>query len=138
MKLVRQKHSMGCGVACMAMLLDVTYEEAAAHFKDRNLETNGVVSIELDSVLADLGYAIQIQYPKDHRWQEREQWPPAPFAERHVCQVYRGLPENSGCAHMVVMDQSGIVFDPLQDELTTLLAYQTINHVKGVHRVQLL
>ncbi len=33
MKLVRQKHKLDCGVACMAMLLKCTYNEVIIYFK---------------------------------------------------------------------------------------------------------
>ena len=33
MQLVSQRYKLDCGVACMAMLLHTTYEDAASHFK---------------------------------------------------------------------------------------------------------
>lgn len=129
MQLVRQEHRMGCGAACIAMIHGVTYEQAIAMFPGVDFEKNGIGWMQADSLLGDLGYAVRRIYAKNHLWQDREEWPPPPFAKVHLCQVVTSM------CHFVVMDSSGVVLDPLCDDPKTLRSYEKVNHVAGIFDV---
>ena len=130
MRLVKQQHAMGCGVACVAMILGETYEDACRHFPGVDFETRGIVYLQVDSLLMDRGYAVRRMYRQTHQYIDRPLWPPTPFAAQHVCQVVIG----QNC-HFVVMDSGGIVLDPLKDLVGSLFDYEKVNQVMGLYLI---
>lgn len=113
MRLIPQEHANACSVAAVAMVTGLTYAEMVSRFAldENRLSTHGFIAFEWDHWLAELGWAVQRVYVTDCRQNDRPQWPPAPWAERHLCEV-RAV-EGANCLHLVVMDGTGKVFDPL-------------------------
>lgn len=136
---VRQEHSHDCGIACMAMVMGVSLEEARAAYERRYPGatangrgiTQGITDVELDVVLAEEGYATARLYSgtKDR---PRTPWPPRPWADAHIACV---LLANGG--HFVVLLRDGTVLDPAHDEPTTLAdpRFTSVQHVAGVVRL---
>lgn len=130
MKHIQQQHPMGCGPACIAMLLGITYEQALSYFPNTDWNTRGICYMQADSLLMDSGYAVRRKYRQTHCYEDRPVWPPTPFADRHLCQVKIG----QNC-HFVVMDGSGLVLDPLRTSPSTLQDYEHVNQVMGLYPV---
>lgn len=130
---VAQEDADGCSVATVAMILDVSYDEAklllTIPFSKKRL-----CEIEIDAALFDAGFATQRRYHFDPVKQEkRAVWPPAPFAPMHWALVVA-----TQGAHAVAMDSEGLVYDPFRRERSTLQHpdYREIHHVTGVWRVK--
>lgn len=128
-QLVRQRQSHDCGIACLAMLLGVTLEEAGAAYdrvypgarsRGRGV-TEGLAYVELDVVLAEEGLATARlwQGPRDNR---RVPWPPAPWADLHLVQAG---------THFVVLLRDGTVLDPARGE-ASLTAYDDVQSIAAV------
>lgn len=114
MRWVGQTHVNGCGPACVAMIIDVSYDDACAlieasptHSRGRDWDTGGTNHMAVDHVLQNHGFWRQRTY---RAWQP-ETWPPEPWAPVHLCQVE----QPSGNSHFVVMTADGTVLDPMHD-----------------------
>lgn len=138
MKLVRQKHARGCGVAALAMLTGDDYDAVAVYFRGIDLDAKGLYLCGLDDYLVDRGYAIArkkryLGFFGGDGAPPREPWPPAPFADVHLCEVE--VYEKAPVYHFVVMLRDGAVLDPLADGPRRLSDYHRVNSVAGVYRV---
>lgn len=128
---VRQKHSLGCGHACLAMLAGVSYDEIVSCLGDPDL-THGTHTDAIDAWLCENGYAISRIYRFKSGRIERKPWPVSPWAEVHIAQV--AIP---GGSHFVILLHDGTVLDPNKVEPTTLEdpGYEGVNHIAGVFKV---
>lgn len=127
--LVRQQHSHECGIACMAMVMGVSIDEARAAF-DRVYPgmrqrsgygiTQGIIDMFMDAVLAEEGYAVARLWhgSKDNR---REPWPPEPFADVHIAQAFL-----ANGAHYIVLLADGTVLDPASPALRQWTEYTNV------------
>ncbi len=127
MRHVRQEEPDGCGVACLAMLTDATYEEVA----------KTVVAIGLGNP-SDLKPEIMRRYLEAHGWFTRcvltraeagGRWPPEPFAPAHCAMVQRTM---SSPGHWVVMLGDGGVLDPNRVIHQTLRDFKVCSMVYGL------
>lgn len=126
MKLVRQKHEDGCAVAVFAMLTGRTYAAAVKRLGfvagDGGLR-HGALKRELER---EGRFCRTVD---DRRWTLGE-WPPRPFAPQHFAVVHQN---DTGNAHVVAMDNCGVLFDPLGAQRPARLdAYQVVQEVVGV------
>lgn len=123
---VGQEDGNGCGIACLAMLSGHTYQEVRADFDVTLMRSH----VDYDQWLTEQGYALARRY----RWwkgAERAAWPPAPWADVHLCEVL--VPGFVGGSHMVVMLADGTVLDPLSREsVRRLIDYECVYHVSAV------
>ena len=128
---VGQEEPYGCGAAAIAMLTGRTYQEVVSELGDSWTE-HGLHDPE--SLLADMGYALARRYRVMQYHgivnEERTPWPPEPFGDVHICQVYVSKP----MAHMVVMLRDGTVLDPVTPEPKRLADYLDVNWVAAVVR----
>lgn len=131
---VAQNDTYGCGVAVLAMLFGISYQEAKARFPAYDPAKHG---IHVDDVLVDFGYALATKWNTFHwrffcnsREEPRNPWPPEPFASTHICKVR--VTANSPCFHWVVMLADGKVLDPLTPEPKRLTDYDTVVSVSAV------
>lgn len=135
MRWVRQEHASGCGPACLAMVLDVSYGEACAlieaspaHGKGRDWVSGGTNHFALDHILQQHGFWRQRTY---RAWEPEGNWPPEPWAPVHLCQIE----QPSGNAHFVVMLADGTVLDPMRDGPPHGLGvYPDVLNVVGLRR----
>lgn len=120
MRLIRQRYDADCGVAALAMLLDLDYEAAAALLPKPSHV--GLQTTRLNSIMASFGYAVR-----------RLKGKRAPFAERHLLEVrcFRGHEPG----HFCVMDEAGLVLDPALDLAQRMSDYHLISHINGFYRV---
>lgn len=137
-RLVRQEHDWGCGVAALAMVTGQTYDEVRTWILDHRvyavmgqeeapadwLAQHGVTQYVLDWYLGEHGFAWRRLY---RAWVAADSWPPKPFAPVHVAQVI----QPSGMAHFVVLTADGRVLDPMSDAPRTLSDWERINFVQG-------
>jgi hypothetical protein len=129
MRVVLQTDQSGCAAACLAIILDSTYEAAKERFPKKDFTRRGTTVISIDRQLVRAGFSIE------RRFQERgEYWPPEPWAEAHLCLVHP-VENERGCNHWVVMDRTGKVFDPCRKRLCKLSTYGRVLHVAAVHPV---
>lgn len=122
----------GCGIACLAMLLDLTYVRTKALFPDL-CEACGVETDVLDHALASQGYYVR----RLHRYREYDGkpepvWPPPAFAPRHLCLVTQTAADY--VQHWIVTDFNHNVFDPADAayQLCGLDRYHEVVSVAGV------
>lgn len=129
---VAQEDSRGCTLAALAMVMGRTYAdvkaEILAEHPERDFSERGINYMDGDQLLAHWGYATArlFRYYVSHH---REVWPPAPFAEVHMCEV-ECSPTSAG--HSVVMLADGTVLDPLTPETRRLTDYHKVNSVAAV------
>jgi hypothetical protein len=138
LRLVRQEHTWGCGVAALAMVTGQTYDDVRTWILDHWthavtgqetppadwLADHGVTQYVLDWFLGEHGYA----WRRIYRAWSNGSWPPDPFAPAHVAQVV----QPSGMAHFVVLTAEGRVLDPMSDTPRSLTDWEQINHVQGI------
>lgn len=131
---VRQEHPLGCGIACLAMILQVTYAEANDMFSIFN--GTGVRTVQMDEFLACYGFAVARIWSrtelKSYRRRKRPFWPVKPFAPLHFCLVK--VSSDRPIFHYVVMLEDGSVLDPEFPEPTTLAHYEAVEYITGVTR----
>lgn len=130
MKWVKQLELMGCGPACVAMILGEEYEAATKRFKRDDFTTKGVSQEAIDRILAEAGYAVQRLWPRG-----LEVWPPKPFAPAHICRMRTmEMVGTTRVHHYVVMDEIGVIYDPDNFDLVSLTQYRWTLDVAGVFK----
>ena len=128
-----QAGDSGCGIACLAMLLDLPYarvKQLAPRFCDTLC---GVTYEHLFQFLAEQGYAVQCI--ERVRWYDgaiRKPWPPRPWADRHLVNVDQTRTDIDD--HYVVLDRRGRVYDPADAAYapSRLSRYYRVNWVAAV------
>lgn len=131
MRYVKQEEKMGCGPACLAMVLGESYERSTCRF-DRDFDKKGLSNRRLDRMLAHLGYSVRRVFPEKDK-----PWPPKPFAPVHIVRV-RGYGKLRAARvhHFVVMDWDGGIYDPDNASLTSLHSYRWTLDVTGIYKHQ--
>lgn len=136
-QLILQKHPFGCGHAALAMLTGKGYEEIVAEFPGVDPTLRGLKVTEIDIYAAINGMAVLRLFSESRNSigeKTTTPWPPAPFAQVHLCLV--DVTENSPCAHWVVMLADGAVLDPTTTERKSLFDYHRIMNVAGIYKIQ--
>ena len=131
---VLQTDSWGCTFAVIAMLTGRSYasvrDEIRERFNDDNVgATKGITYLDVVHLLIEAGYWTQLKYRWFFNNQEREVWPPAPWAELHYCEV---IVKGGSGSHAVVVLADGTVLDPLTKEPRQLADYEKTNLVVGL------
>jgi hypothetical protein len=143
MKIVRQKHARGCGIATLAMVLDCEYDDIAKVFManpfekgdpTRDFENKGLYQLEIEMHLFKHRYAIlkKYQFDRENGAMSRY-WPPTPFAPAHIAFVE--VFENAPMMHIVAMEAFGVVRDPLTDDPKRLTDYFKVLNVMGLWKI---
>lgn len=133
-KHVRQVDEFGCGLACLAMVMNTTYDEVQTMFSIFN--GRGVYTRQVDEFLASYGFAVARYFKRTFlrgnstRGNKREHWPIKPFAPIHICLV-KVKPE-SKFNHFIIMLDNGIILDPDKEGTHTLDSYHDILHIAGI------
>lgn len=130
MQWVGQEELHACGVACLAMLLDSTYQVVRADMRAA-LTRTGLTLMQCDSYLQDRGFAVARKHSTvPHTKTKSVSWPPAPFADRHLCLVrVKGAKKRW---HYVVLQSDGVVLDPSTPEPQALSDYAYVYNVAGL------
>lgn len=130
---VRQEDSNGCGIACLAMILEKTYTEVLAEFT--YFDGTGLDNHIVDEYLADKGYAVSRKYKAAH-WNQprysnnpRKDFLGEPFAQIHLVQARIGDRN-----HYVVMLRDGTVLDPITPKPQTIDGYEILN-ITGIAKL---
>ena len=137
LRLVRQEDPWGCMFASLAMVMGLSYAEAKAlvhpyHFTKPGF--NGINQTHMEGILSERGYAIAMRFLHFHSGAgDRDVWPPAPWADRHICEVHA---LSNGGPHAVVLRADGRVFDPWHGEVESLARYPRVLWVAAVYRVR--
>lgn len=121
---------MGCRLACVAMVLGISYAEAKAEAEridgPTDWATQGADYWTSDRILFRYGWAVQRHYVA---WYD--DWPLKPFAPVHLIEIR----QPSGRGHSLVMDADGRVFDPNRPGIFTLADYPEVQNIQGLFRV---
>lgn len=133
-KNVIQCDSKGCGIAAVAIVAEKPYKEVRQYIHlDRDFTQDGMYDTELEGLLEVFGFSYQSRYKHLARLgTPREVWPPAPFADSHICQV-RNLPDKA--YHYVVMQKDGRVLDPWWGVVQGLHRYPEVLQVHGLWKI---
>ncbi len=127
MKWVHQEDAQGCGIACLAMVTGVSYGQVREEFAP-GWEDNGFTTFELDTFLAEHGYATSRKYKCiTHQRRDRETWPPEAWGDVHIACVG---------THFVVWLRDGTVLDPATPDARRLSDYSTVGSVAVVQRIR--
>lgn len=136
MNWLEQVERAGCGIACMAMLLETTYARVVEEAPMFCGGKCGVDYLHLDHFLASRGYAVQrLERDQHFSGERRAKWPPKPWAEKHLVLVTQTRADID--SHYVVMDSKGKVYDPSDATYvpSRLSRYYRVEWVAGVWKV---
>ncbi len=126
---VGQEEGKGCAVACVAMVLSLSYWNARALFPHFDPEA-GVLPLDAIRVLGEYGWASVEKFPHySPEKVDRRRWPLSPFAPVHLVQVI-----STGC-HAVLLLEDGTVLDPLYNRERALHQYKRVLSITGLWRV---
>lgn len=135
---VLAKDDCGCVVACLAMVTGQDYEAVARWLDDHNwpFREGGLYAHQEEQFLDEHGYVVRRRamnhYADGKNNVLRSPWPPAPFADVHLCTV---AATEDGPHHLVVMLRDGAVLDPATTEPRMLASYHKVFNVAAVYRV---
>lgn len=134
---VAQPNGYGCAIACVAMIVGKTYDEAERWFLDQGLARErlerGVYDALWLEALDRHGFVYVNRWRCDpyHNHSDRPVWPPEPFAPVHIF-----CSDVAAGHHAAVMMADGAVLDPYKRERTAITHpdYLQIYQVVGVWR----
>lgn len=137
-KRIQQQDLMGCGIACAAMIRGFSYADTRDLFirlggdESRLTQRAGIDTCQMEELLLICGFALARKYRfNQFTNNERDAWPPEPFADLHLCQVRVG---NRG--HFVVMLKDGTVLDPAATGQKQLSSYEQVDFVAAVASIE--
>jgi ABC-type bacteriocin/lantibiotic exporter with double-glycine peptidase domain len=61
---ISQKHNLGCGAACLAFLLNISYDKVVNYFGEKKLNNEGLYLKEMIKFLKKYGYEGDYKYLK--------------------------------------------------------------------------
>lgn len=118
-KLIRQKHRLGCGIACLAMIAGISYDESLAllHPNREKGEVTSVYTDRLVDVIRDLGYHCSIYWGN---------FPLDLFKSRTIIGVtYPKTKSNHAESHVVIWDPiENRIYDPYRSRALPKKSYQ--------------
>jgi hypothetical protein len=120
-----------CWVAALAMVTGQGFEAVQAGVSPE-IKSGADYFVE-DSYLEAHGYAVARRFNSVPHLNERErvEWPPAPWADVHLCGVIK-----HGSPHAVVMLADGTVLDPNTPQTYRLSDYDSVYTVAAVVKVK--
>lgn len=147
MNYIKQEQSHGCGIASLAMILGLSYKDVVKDWrlvveKDicdgkeyeqryNDFDHGGLSHMCIDAYLADKGYATRRMYRHQSFLRaDRADWPPLPFGPVHICDVRTSM------GHVVVMLDTGEVYDPWYGTGRKLSDYEQVYSVAAVYKVE--
>lgn len=113
MILVRQEHSEGCLIACLAMVSDKTYADVFAMFTRHDPTESGLNEYQVQDFLSQHGFSFQIinKYSWMGEDKRRGVWPAPLSAELTICRVDGG--RGGEWSHGIVVTRDGVAYDPV-------------------------
>lgn len=130
---VWQEDEHGCGIACAAMLTGKPYQQVRDAFAPL-LAKREVTDRAVEEYLIAHGFSFQRLFGVSALTNEdRDPWPPAPFADLHLCVVSQceGSDNPYCCGHMVVLLADGTVLDPTVPQPKRLDDYRRVLYVSA-------
>lgn len=110
MVIIPQRYEYDCTVACIAMVLEKSYEEVSGYFYT-NFDKAGLDVDLVRNTICEHGFSVIEKtcnnYLDVQKMSERMR---IPFADIHIINVWRYA--DSKITHAVVMDKEGKLFDP--------------------------
>lgn len=111
-KLIKQKHSKGCGIACIAMVCGKSYDKIANDLFGKLGKVDGMYLSDAQNYLKKHKYiTTKTIYPLSLSDGEKYEEVIKPTCFAHICQVK--VFKDSPTDHFIVMDGKGILFDPI-------------------------
>src|SRR5687768_5081497 len=106
---VRQKHSAGCAVACIAMVTGIPYDKVDKQFRT-HFEHDGMKPEVARDYVCDKGFSsIEVISHGHTRLADSNKRMARPFADVHIAVVQPHA--DSDVNHAVVVDKRGRVYD---------------------------
>lgn len=128
MKIEIQKDVNGCGIACLATVVGVSYDQLAAEWRKQHGDfEKGLYPDEVHRFLWAIGCFVLRKYRRIP--EHCADWPPKPFAEIHIVEV---IVKGSRRTHYVLMDEHGTLFDPVDGGARTWDDFEDVNRVEGI------
>jgi len=130
---VRHRLENDCVVTCLAMVTGHPFTKVLKgikqYWEDKG-QFEGTSDEVFEAYLAQHGYAIQYMHHEyAPTYELRANWPPAPFAPIHVCDVF------DGGMHATVMLADGSIMDPNDRSKKRLTDYHRVFSVAGIFKV---
>jgi hypothetical protein len=134
---IAQPNGYGCAIACVAMIVGKPYDELESWLLAQGLPRarmeQGLWEGQWMEALDRHGFVYVRRYRCDAfiNGQQRDEWPPRPFAPVHVCTA-----DVAAGHHAFVMLGDGSVLDPFKRERTNISHpdYRQVDSVTGVWR----
>lgn len=135
-KYVKATLTNSCVPACLAMVtgktLNRVIRDIYEHWEYEG-RYEGVGDEIVDQYLANNGYAVQRLH---HEYGPNklliDEWPIDVFAPIHIVDVWSSNPPGM---HAVVMDKSGIIYDPSNKRIKSMSEYQRVFAITGIWKV---
>lgn len=127
MELVKQEEECGCVVACLAMVLGKTYWEIREEWAN-DFTTRGVPFDKMLDYLSDHGHSIV--HTKVYSFCHKDFYRNElfkPFAPIHIVHVTHAPDVEH--SHVIVMDETGVIFDPAEGNEVKEKCYQVLEVV---------
>ena len=125
-----------CVPACLAMVTGKTLKRVIKdiyEYWEDSGKYEGIGDDIIDQYLSQNGFAIQ---RLNHEYEPNklliEGWPIDPFSPVHIVEVWATNPPGM---HAVVMDRSGLVYDPSNKRNKSLMQYQRVFSITGIWKV---
>lgn len=133
MRLIKQEEACGCGIASLAMVLDLKYKDVAKDF-NRTFEHEGTSESELVDYLGEHCCELlikRVNYTCSPEFGRKEL--SKPFAPAHLLLVKYRFDSD---LHAVAMDSKGKIFCPDSKEHTPINEWYALRCNIGVWRVK--
>lgn len=128
---VIQNNKNGCGIACIATVLQVPYNNVAKDW-ERNLDNEGVTTEEVFHYLSDHGLdMILLQQMSWSNVKKNNERVLRPFADIHIISFKQFTDKKS--QHAVIMDKDGKLFCPIDGKECSLAEFYMAVDNTGIY-----
>jgi hypothetical protein len=131
---IEQEEAMGSSLACIAMILGLTYAEVKTESEkhsDLRIHKYGHYRSYWQEWLYRHDFADQCYTPYDARTNlARPIWPLALWADVHICSI-----KTETDTHLVLVKRDGTVYDPMRAEPSLWSEYPEVIYMSGIFDV---
>lgn len=133
---VEQKDKKGCGVACLAMVSNKSYDYVCKFFSGKDFEKDGLGYHDLIEYLVEHNFSINWKF-KTYQAKglngERKKWPPELWTDINIISVLQ--PSNVYHYIVVIKRVCGhMVYDPYSVGINSLDEYKEVSQVIEIYK----
>lgn len=134
--MVMQEDSNGCGLACIATVLNKPYQELKRHFHN-DFEENGISLEGVMDYLGDAGLSIVYKTIRNYgRIDFALHELLKPFAPIHIVRLQDKF--DSSIGHLIIMDDKGKLYCPQGSSEEYLRSSYAITDIAGLYPIDFL